>query len=200
MSNRDPDTRYERSLAQVLRFCFHEEAKLIHTAIPGTVLAYDATTKRATVQSLVGLLIAEEDAEQPGEEVLVGKQRPHILNVPVRQVATGGHMMHQQIDAGDVVLLIFSERGIETLKEQWGEHVDPPQDAFFAERDALAIPWGREDVTPVRSTGWIVQAAKGMMYVSADGDTIRLVTGDVSVVLTPTAITLTGPTDTMVIP
>ena len=131
--------------------------------------------------------------------------------------------MHQQINVGDTVLLVFSDRGLDQFKAQWGQVSDPPPESFFDERDALAIPWGVENIAPVRATGWVVQTANGMAYISLDGDTIRIFTADSSVVLTPSeirlavdqsnisisssaitmqaaTITLSGASDTLVVP
>ena len=198
MSNRDPDVRYE-NLAQELDFDFQQKTKtLIHTALPGIVRHYDARTKRARVQPALRMLFTDGTP---------AKEKPPILNVPVRQTATGAHMMHQQLDVGDVVLLVFNERGLEKFKQNWGTISDPTQEGFFAEKDAWAIPWGVENIEPVRSTGWLIQNASGTCYVSVDDDTIRMATGNSSFTLTPTSvnvragtITLQGDTDTLVIP
>ena len=184
MSNRDPDARYE-NLAQLLDFDFLQKAKtLIHTALPGIVREYDATTKRARVQPALRMTFTD------GSEA---KEKPPILNIPVKQTATGGHMMHQQLDVEDVVLLVFSERGIEKFKAEWGSVSDPTIEGFFAEKDAWAIPWGVEDIDPVRSTGWVVQNQPGNAYISLDGDTIRIVTGNSSIVITPNEVLINSP-------
>ena len=183
MSNRDPDIRYE-TLAQALRFDWIQNAKLLlHTVTPGLVRAYDPETKRARVQPAIRRLMVED-----GEESTL--DRPPILDVPLRQPATGTHLQHHQIDEGDVVLLCFSERGIEKFKAQWGELSDPPRESCFAERDALAIPWGVETITPVRSTGWIVQNESGSCYLSLDQTIIRGITGASSVIVRPSNIEL----------
>ena len=184
MSNRDPDIRYE-TLAQALRFDWIQNAKLLlHTVTPGIVRAYDPETKRARVQPAIRRLMVDEKGMERNFE------REPILDVPLHQPATGTHLQHHQIDEGDVVLLCFSERGIEKFKAQWGELSDPPREACFAERDALAIPWGVETITPVRSTGWIVQNESGSCYLSLDQTIIRGITGDSSIVVQPATIEL----------
>ena len=54
-------------------------------------------------------------------------------------------MIHQQINTGDVVLLVFNERGLEKFKVRWGQLSDPTMDGFFSERDALGYPLGRRE-------------------------------------------------------
>ena len=188
MSLRDPDVRYERP-EQAVPFMIEAWVRQhLHTGIFGIVRAYDAGTKRADVQPVVRRILAPTP-----DDPTTRMDRPPILNVPVRQTATGGHLVHHEVVVGDVVWLDFSERGLDNFKARWGEIVDPTVDALFSDRDAVAIPWGTEDIAPVRSTGWIAQNRAGTAYVSVDGDTIRLVTGSSSIVMTPDEILIDSP-------
>ena len=144
MSNRDSDARYEK-LPQALKFHFEQAIKDLHTVLPGLVRSYNPTTKRMVIQPSINLLMTN------GRSV----EKPPIVNVPVMQRATGTHMMHHQIDPGDVCLLLFSERGLEKFKQRWGTLSDPTVENFFSEKDALAVPWGVETINPVRTpAGW----------------------------------------------
>ena len=129
MSNRDPETRYGKSLSQALEFFFSQKIKEFHTAIPGVVNAYEQTTKRARVQ--IGLNMRLTDGKS--------KARPIILDVPVCHPSGGGYVVHVPLRAGDGVLLVFSERGIENFKETFAV-ADPPVGSIMAERDAIAVP------------------------------------------------------------
>lgn len=181
MSNRDPDARYERS-EQSIPWMIQQWVRLnVHTCGLGLVREYDPASKRARVQPALRTIF--NDGSPPAD-------KPPILDIPLRQPGTGGYLMHQEIAAGDVALLLFSQRGIEAFKAQWGEISDPGKGCYFAMRDALAIPWGREDIEPVRSTGWIVQGADGAAYLSLDGDTIRIITGESMVIARPASIRL----------
>ena len=194
MSTRDPDARYE-NLTQVVEYWWSEKIKTLHTDIPGIVRAYDPLTKRARIQPALHLLLTD------GSEV----EKPPILDVPLRQTATGGHMVHQQVDEGDIVLLIFSERGLEKFKEVW-TLAAPGLGAVMAERDAMAIPWGIETIAPVVETGWVAQSADGITFFSLQGadqtitaqveaqtnvllegqsQTITITCGDNQVIITP---------------
>ena len=68
-------------------------------------------------------------------------------------MSTGDHMMHHEVRPGDVVKLEFSDRGLDQFKAQWGRISNPEPIEFFAERDALATPWGEENITPCVSDG-----------------------------------------------
>ena len=161
MSNRDPDSRYE-DLSQALDFVWWQQAKALHTAIMGLVTGYDPATKRARVQPAVRILKTDGST----------MDRPLILNVPVKQTATGGWMIHQEIAEGDVVLVVFNERGIDRFKTAWGELADPTVDALFSERDAVAIPWGVETVAPAATTGVVIQNEDASTVVSIQGDKV----------------------------
>ena len=189
LSNRDSEVRYERP-EQAIPFAIQQMIRgLVHTGMPGIVRAYDPRTKRARVQPAIRTRLR---ATEKDEARLVDKQP--ILNVPLRQPATGDHMVHHQVDEGDVVWLFFSERGLAQFKAQWGEISDPTVGCYFAMGDAVAVPWGVEDIMPVRTTGWLVQSRSGESYISLDGDTVRLVTGGSSIVMTPDTITVRAPT------
>ena len=183
MSNRQPDAR-DDSLPKAIQFNIAQALKNVHTCYPGIVREYNPTTKRARVQP--GLRLTFTDGAQPVE-------KQPIINVPLRQTATGGHMMHHQIDEGDVVLLVFSERGLSKWKENWGEISDPQVESFFREQDALAIPWGVENIPPVRSTGWLIQNESGTCYLSLDQDTIRVYTDQTSIVIQPNRVDTVAP-------
>ena len=159
MTNRDPDARYEKRLSQAINFFFEQKRKELHTSLPGLVQEYDPLTKRAKVQPALRLAL------QDGSEL----DKPPILDVPVRQPATGGHLVHHEIRIGDVVLLTFSERGLEQFKLAWGE-LATPGTGMLDERDAMAIPWGVETIMPVETTGWIVQSESGEVYVTVQGE------------------------------
>lgn len=106
-------------------------------------------------------------------------------------------MVHHEIRDGDDVLLIFSDRGLEQYKAQWGEISDPPPESYFSERDALAIPWGKGNIMPVRTTGWLVQTEDGAVYLSLDSDTVRIVSGQTSITMVGDDLTIIAPSATV---
>ena len=185
MSNRDPDATYERELSQAFSFAWLQEAKrLLHTGYFGIILDYNPMTKRARVQPALRKLYTDNTPPSP---------KPPLLNIPVQQPATSGYMVHHEVGGGDIVWLSFSERGLDQFKANWGQVSDPAPVVYFSEREAVAFLWGVEDIAPARSTGWVVQNRSGESYISLDGDTIRLVTGDSSIVMTPQQIVLRSP-------
>ena len=124
MSTRNPDARYETA-AQAVPRAIHQHLKHnVHTSFPGTIVSYNATTKRARVQPSIDVLLADGST----------MARAVILNVPVRQLATGGWLVHHQIDDGDVVLCIVSERTLDGFKQNWGQRSAPAPEVLFDAR------------------------------------------------------------------
>ena len=195
MSNRNPESRNERP-EQVIPWAIEQWVRgNVHTSMPGLVRSYDPATKRARVQPAIRTRLRGTPADP--EPRVIDKQP--IVDVPVQQTATGGHMVHHGVGPGDVVLLLFSERGLDQFKAAWGSLADPAIGAYFDMRDAVAVLWGVEDIAPVRSTGWLIQNRSGNSYLSLDGNITRLVAGSTSIVMDGTTITLSGLNDTMVI-
>ena len=109
--------------------------------------------------------------------------RSPILDIPVHQQGTGGYLVHQQIDKGDAVLCIVSERTLDAWKQRWGEPYDPMPEILFDQQDAVAIPWGDPEIAPAQEMGWIVQNADGTAYFWIMGDMVRMVQGAASIVI-----------------
>ena len=173
---RDPDARYE-SLAQVLPFAIHEYLKgRVHTAFFGTVIEYDAATKRARIQPAPNMVVLMGGADR-------SLARSPILDIPVHQQGTGGYLVHQQIDKGDAVLCVVSERSLDEWKQRWGERYDPMPEILFDQQDAVAIPWGDPEIAPAQEMGHIVQNEAGTAYFWIMGEMVRMVQGAASIVI-----------------
>ena len=222
MSTRDPEARYENQ-SQILDNFWTQRIKTLHTCLPGLITRYDPATKRARVQPALRLVMRNsaesfnqksaaqiagyKSVRRMGDIVEFALNKPAIINVPVRQCATGRYLVHQEIIDGDVCLLHFSERGIEKFKQNWGELSDPTVEAFFAERDGFCVPWGTEDINPVDSRGVVIQDAAGDTYVHLTGDTVTIRNGQSTITVGPDKITLDSPvveirgaTDTLRVP
>ena len=194
MSNRNLDSSYSH-LDQVLNFCFQQEMKGIHTAIPGLVDSYDSEKKRASIQIALNMLIKNDDLAGRPESVA----RPVIQDVPVLHLAGGGYVVHVPLIRGDAVMLVFSERGIEKFKESF-QVSDPTIDGFFAERDAIALPgFGGVSHVPA-GEGVTVQTEDGSQFIHLNLDGTIVLKSTRSITLDAPTITLKGDSDTLVVP
>jgi hypothetical protein len=124
MSSATPD------LFQVITEIVRWQLAELNTAIPARVLSYDPATQSADVQPLLKRRLKNG-------QVL---SRAAITGVPVVFPAAGGGIITFPIQAGDTVLLIFSQRSIDRWVQSDGGEVDPLDNRMHAISDAIAIP------------------------------------------------------------
>lgn len=103
----------------------------VYTAIPCRVIRVtNAREGRIDVQPLINLV---DDTEQ-------SYPRPTILGVPLQSPASGTSIVHIPIHEEDIVLCIFSMRGLDAFKSGDGTPAAPTDFRMFDKRDAVAIP------------------------------------------------------------
>ena len=130
----------------------------LNTAIPATIESYDAPTRRATVQPAIYLV--------RGDELV--RQAP-VANVPVMLPSMGGYTVSMDIETGDPVMLIVSQRDMTRWKERYVESA--PGAGVMVMRDAVAIPgFGPRTYTPANEGGIAIQSDDGSRYVRIESD------------------------------
>ena len=129
MSNINPEEDYA-SAAHTLPFVINQQLKLINTAMPGIVNAYDAAKR--TVQVTPAIKRTFTDGRQP-------VSYPVLEDVPVLFPAFGIYRIEAPLEAGDAVLLIFSQRGLADFKASRTSSL-PSDGGFFSLSDAIALP------------------------------------------------------------
>ena len=84
----------------------HSDARMqdTHTAVPGTIVSWSASTQEATVQPMVRKPLPSADGVQTYETP------PQIQNVPCYVQRGGGYLVSVPFTAGDPVWLMFSEQ------------------------------------------------------------------------------------------
>ena len=120
-TNRANVDRENDSLAELFQVQFEKRLKLLHTAMPGLIVSYNASEHRATVQPSFPLVLNGE----------IELRRPPIVNVPVVHFVGHGMIGHTPLRAGDPVWIMFSERGIGTWKNNVTREVMPDKGHFF---------------------------------------------------------------------
>jgi len=100
----------------------------VHTATPGIVTAWDGGHK-------VSVQPALKIKREGGDPMAL----PELMDVPLIYPGGNGFRLTFPIAVGDTVLLIFSERAIETWLDS-GDVVDPASSRAFDLSDAIAIP------------------------------------------------------------
>lgn len=146
----------------------------MHTAIPAQVVAYDAAAQTVDVQPMVKRVIVDDD----GNEVV--EQLPQITGVPVAFPSGGGYMVTFPIAANDYVMLVFSERPIDTWLSS-GNESDPGDLRHHDLSDAVAIPC----IRPTSKAFTTADATK--MVIGKDGGP--------QLVIDASTVSLFGPSD-----
>lgn len=120
------------TFAKVLQQAIETRVCEIHTAMPGRIVSYDSSKQTATVQPEFKRKFIN------GELVDI----PPITGVPVVMPRAGKSFISLPLNAGDSVLIVFSERSLEKWKKNGGT-VDPSgENRKHDYSDAYAIPGG----------------------------------------------------------
>lgn len=105
----------------------------VHTAIPAQVVAYDNAAQTVDVQPMIKRVVVDDDGNELVESL------PQITGVPVAFPSGGGYMVTFPIQANDFVMLVFSERPMDTWLSS-GQESDPGDLRHHDLSDAVAIP------------------------------------------------------------
>jgi len=119
------------SLAKLLQMAIDGRLCDVHTSMPGIVKSYDRATQTVKVQPALRRKYVD------GKIV----DLPIINQVPVVFPRAKGKWVHFDLEEGDVVTLLFSERSLDTWKQKGGL-VSPDDPRKFHLSDAYAIPGG----------------------------------------------------------
>ncbi len=111
-----------------LQAMIEQQVSEVNTSIPGTVVAYDAGTNRATVRAAIPKRIADGSQLDP----------PTIYSVPVQWPRAGGTSITMPVQPGDGVMLHFSQRSLEGWLS--GDSAAPDDPRQYDISDAVAVP------------------------------------------------------------
>lgn len=117
------------TLVEAIRSAIESRMVETHTAMPATVLSFDATKQTVSVQPSIKSKFTDGTVQA----------LPVISNVPVHfpRAAKGG--VRFPLAAGDQVMLVFAERSLDVWKSKGGT-VDPLEGRKFNLSDAVAYP------------------------------------------------------------
>lgn len=127
MSTRTP------TLAAILNAVKAQTFADLRVSMPARVEKYDDATQLADVQPL----LKESYVDEEGERAIA--RLPVITNVPVVFPGGGGMRITFPVRAGDTVMLVFSDRSIDSWLAQGGE-ATPEDERRHHLSDAIAIP------------------------------------------------------------
>lgn len=142
----------------ILKAAIRSEIYEMHTCMPATILVYDHTTQKATVQPVI-----RGRRFDPETETVSHYKMAAIANVPVQFPQGTGFSITYPLTVGDPVLLVFAERSL----DEWLLTATPDnlnQDfRRFDISDAIAIPGVKPFVTPqtqVDPTAMVIAGAQ----------------------------------------
>lgn len=117
-------------LMQLIEETFEYGMTNVHTAFPAVVKNYDAETRRAEVQPSLKRKMSN------GEFM----DLPIIVDVPVLYFGTTKAGIHIPLEEGDEVLIVCSERCLDSWKDAGGDSIEDTDTRKFSMPDAVAIP------------------------------------------------------------
>ena len=117
-------------LMQLIEETFEYGMTNVHTAFPAVVKSYDAETRRAEVQPSLKRKMSN------GEFM----DLPIIVDVPVLYFGTAKAGIHIPLEEGDEVLIVCSERCLDSWKDAGGDSIEDTDTRRFSMPDAVAIP------------------------------------------------------------
>lgn len=147
------------SLLAILRDAIRNDRLNLHTAMPGIIQSYSASTQLADIQPVCKRRYADDSVED----------LPLIPDVPVMQPRTTLAWVNLPIKPGDSVLLIFCERSIESFRTIGG--VNDPDDVRTHDlSDAIAIPGIFPDLQAFRGNSDNLELVNSLTKVSLEPD------------------------------
>lgn len=138
----------------------------IHTAMPGTIVDFDAKSMSATVQLAIQGVQTKLDGTR--QNITIAP----LQHVPVFFTGAGGHTLTYPIAAGDECLVVFSERNIDAWYQHGGVH--PPMDWRMHDiNDGIALMGSRSQPNVLGGDGKAPQVSTTTTQLrSNDGKTL----------------------------
>lgn len=158
------------SWAELLETAITHHTDQINTAMPGIVVSYDKTSKKARVQPSVKIKGAD------GKYTAL----PVIGGVPVAFPRGGGFRASWPLVAGDEVTLMFASHSIGDWAQLGGRGVEPKSGRRHSLSDAIAIPGGASFKTAAADHDVLTD---NFLVIDTDNGAFRIV-------VTPTGILL----------
>ena len=166
------------TLAEVINDMIEAKILDIHVSMPGKVETYDHTQQKADIKPL----LRKKYTVNGGTIVEI----PVIPGVPVQWASAnnGAAYMHLPLKVGDLGLIIFTDRSIDTWLSGDGEITSPNDPRHHDLSDAIFIPGIRPFKQPLSNT---------------NADNFILQNGSIRIELDPSGkISITGASNEMV--
>lgn len=154
-------------------------AASVHVAYPGTVVSYERTAQRATVQIVPAF--RRRDPEQGG--AVVAYRVPPISGVPVAFPGAGGVSFTFPLAAGDSGLLVVTSRSMDEWLQEGGTASTPQDQRRHDLTDSVFLPglrsFAADEVVPaagLHATAAVIRADTLLLGDSAAASFVALAT------------------------
>lgn len=160
------------SLADVVKGATDATLGNIHTSMPGKVVAYDSLAQTVDVQPMCKRQLFTADGEKTYESL------PLLAHVPVCFPRGGGYVVTFPLQAGDTVILVFSEAGLAEFLET-GNEAEPWDTRRHHISNAVAIPSISPDTAPLASGDNSARTAGIVIGKDGANEQIRFASGSI---------------------
>jgi hypothetical protein len=161
-------------LAELLLAAVDRGLAEVHTCMPGIVESYDPKTQTANILPALKQPFVDVDGGEGLDEL------PVLPDVPIGFPRGGKYFMSLPLEAGDDVLLMFSENSIDKWYAGDGKKVvDPVDFRRFDLSDAFAIPGGyplSRAIGDAIAKG-LVMGKEGGLQIRFTDDAVEVVSG-----------------------
>jgi len=190
MSNLNTDTKY-RNNVETIEVVLQQFRKTIYTALPATIESYNAETKRAKLLPAINSISTDNQSSA----------LPVLVDVPVIFPASGAFTMHFPLAAGDAVLVVFSQRGIQNFKQDY-KRSNPTNENILDYDSPIAIAgFGAISFTPAETNSASLQTNDGKNAVvigesdvslKLDNNSVKISSSDIKLSVGSATVTLTS--------
>ena len=155
MSNINRELEYD-NITDWNDFVSDQFKKNLYTCLPGLIVSYETSTKRATIESAIRRVKTDGTT----------MDYPSLLDVPILFPSGGGYILQFPLDVGDPVLVLFSQRDLTDFKSTF-EKSTPNNYGMFTLKDSIAIPgFGALTNVPAVPDALTIQNTTGTSYIS----------------------------------
>lgn len=172
-------TRQELEAEEAMQYSIDTMLYLLRTAQPGVVVAFNETQNTVQVQPSIMGKQAKKDA----------KPLPELLDVPVSFYGAGGYVITHKPQAGDVCLLMASDRSLSRWKQAGGV-IDPGERRRHNLTDSVAF-FGLNHFAaayPGIKDGIDIRTRDGTTYINLTADEIKAEIPGATVTMTATTL------------
>ncbi len=142
---------YEKEPDQILKTSFNKQILDVHTSIPCSVTSFNSENRTLSAKPIPKRKFGNEMVEMP-----------ELIDIPIIYPSSSSYQLTFPINIGDIVLVLFSERQIETL---FG--LDENETRNHDLSDGMALP-GFQLGTPVPNSLYL--GGSGSSFIQADGN------------------------------